>query len=314
MRKTVAFAALALVILAGVARMSGQNAEAAFYRVNVHLAMQTFSVTDSKGNSVSGIKSENVRIFEDGIPQRITSFAEGSTSPAGTSVFILFDTSNRMYRWFSYVSDSIRDFVRSLNPADSVAIYAFSRNLFRAAPLTRDHVQASAGLMNAVAGDDTAVLNCLLLTLRDAEKVDGRRAVVVFTNGPDDVSMVTPGDVGRVAEDEGIPVYIVSTNASTASSTNTSTGNALEDALERLTERTGGKLYRANSWQHQARAFAAIREDIGSSYTAYYYPEPNPNEGFRNVRVEISGASGKRYSVRTRSGYQFRKPIRGATN
>ena len=145
--------------------------------------------------------------------------------------------------------------------------------------------------------------------------MDGRRAVVVFTNGPDDVSMVTPDDVGRVAVDEGIPVYIISTNVSNNISSNpASRDKALEDALGGLAERTGGKLYQASSWQHQAHAFAAIREDIGSSYTACYYPAPNPNEDFRHVRVEIAGASGKKYQVRTRSGYQFRKPVRSATN
>lgn len=317
MRRTIALAALALAILTAIAQVPGQEGGAAIYRVNVRLVMQTFSVTDAKGNSVSGLKAEDIRIFEDGIPQKIASFAEGSKPsmrvtdggprPSGTSVFILFDTSNRMYRWFSYVYDSIAEFIRKLNPADSVAIYTFSRNLLRVAPLTSDHALARAGLNNAMAGDDTAVFNCLLLTLRDAAKVDGRRAVVVFTNGPDDVSMVTPDDVGRVAEDEGIPVYIISTN-------DANKDKALVEALERLTARTGGKIYQASNWQHQAQAFAAIREDIGSSYTAYYYPAPNPNEGFREVRVEIAGSSGKKYQVRTRSGYQFRKPSHGSTN
>jgi VWFA-related protein len=317
MRRTLATGALALVILARFAPLSGQSGEPAFYRANVHLVMQTFSVTDSKGNSVSGLKPEDIRILEDGVPQKISSFAEGSKpslrvtgggpSPSGTSVFILFDTSNRMYRWFSYVYDSIRDFVRNLDAADSVAIYTFSRNLLRAAPLTSDHAQARAGLLNAMAGDDTAVFNCLLLTLRDAAKVEGRRAVVVFTNGPDDVSMVTPDDVGRVAEDEGIPVYIISTN-------DASRDKPLADALQRLAARTGGKLYQASSWQHQAHAFAEIRQEIGSSYTAYYYPSPNPNEGFRTVQVEIAGPSGKQYHVRSRTGYQFRKPAQGASN
>jgi Ca-activated chloride channel family protein len=318
MPKTMAVAAaLALAILTGVARVSGQDGEQASYRVNVHLVVQTFSVIDAKGNSVSGLRPEDVRIFEDGIPQKIVSFAEGSKPslrvsgggprPSGTSVFILFDTSNRMYHWFSYVIDSIADFVRDLSPADSVAIYTFSRNLLRAAPLATDHALARAGLRNAMAGDETALFNCLLLTLRDAAKVEGRRAVVVFSNGPDDVSMVTPDDVGRVAEDEGIPVYIISTHEA-------SRDKMLSAALERLTQRTGGKLYQASAWQHQARAFAAIREDISSSYTAYYYPAPNSNEGFRNVRVEIVSGAGKKCQVRTRTGYQFRKPIHGPTN
>ncbi len=56
----------------------------------------------------------------------------------GTNVFVLFDTSNFMYRGFVYAEDAIADFVRGLDRADSVAVYTFSRNLSRAAALTRD--------------------------------------------------------------------------------------------------------------------------------------------------------------------------------
>ncbi|HXA51015.1 MAG TPA: VWA domain-containing protein [Candidatus Acidoferrum sp.] len=302
--------ALALAILMGIPRISGQEQNPPLYRANVHLVSLTFTVVDAKGNAVAGIQPDDVRVLEDGIPQKLASFAEGSIASqraGGTSVFVLFDTSNRMYRWFPYVYDSIADFVRNLNPADAVAIYTFSRNLSRVAPLTNDHAVARAGLTNAMAGDDTAVFNALLLTLRDAERVPGRRAVVVFSNGPDNVSMVTPDDVGRVAENEGIPVYIVSTIAAEKEC-------VMADALRRLTARTGGKLYLAGKWQHQARAFEEIRREIGSSYTAYYYPAPNPNEGFRSLEVQIVSASGKEYHVRARAGYQFGQPTHGSTN
>ena len=63
-----------------------------------------------------------------------------------------------------------------------------------------------------MAGDDTALYNALLLTLRDAAKVPGRKVVIVFSNGPDNASMVAPDDVRAVAEDEGIPIYVISTN------------------------------------------------------------------------------------------------------
>ena len=52
-----------------------------------------------------------------------------SDSFVGTNVFVLFDTSNYMYRGFVYASDAIADFVRGLDKADSVAVYTFSRNL-----------------------------------------------------------------------------------------------------------------------------------------------------------------------------------------
>ena len=77
-----------------------------------------------------------------------------------------------------------RDFVRGLDKADSVAVYTFSRNLSRAAELTQRAREAISGLRNAVAGDDTALYNGLLLTLRDAAKVPGRKVVIVFSNGP----------------------------------------------------------------------------------------------------------------------------------
>ncbi len=59
----------------------------------------------------------------------------------GTNVFVLFDTSNFMYRGFVYAEDAIADFVRGLDRSDSVAVYTFSRNLSRAALLTRDRTR-----------------------------------------------------------------------------------------------------------------------------------------------------------------------------
>ena len=223
-----------------------------------------------------GFNPPTLSVFEDGIPQKLASFAEGNKPivnllsggqiSAGTNVFILFDTSDRMYRTLPYVCDSIADFLRHLNPADAVAIYTFSRNLSRAVPLTNDHHLARAGLaQNVSAGEDTALLNCLLLTLRDAAKTPGRKVVVVFSNGPDDRSMVSPEDVGRVAEDEGIPIYVIST-------LDVSKEQQMGHTLKRLAERTGGKLYLARNWQAQAHAFASVHDDIASSYTVSYYP------------------------------------------
>src|SRR5262245_22989589 len=206
-------ATLAVVLLlSSVSSPKAQTDRRPLYRTNVEMVVVTFSVCDSKGKPVSGLKPSDLRVFEDGVLQKIASFAEGSRpgvqlvdhglESGGASVFVLFDTSNRMYETFPYAYDAIAEFIRRLDPADSVAIYTFSRNLFRAAPLTRDHALARAGLMGIVAGDDTALFNSILLTVRDAARAPGRKAIVVFSNGPDNASAVSPGDVGRVAENE----------------------------------------------------------------------------------------------------------------
>jgi len=305
------------------------------FRSDVDLVVLTFTVTDSRGRYINNLKPPDFKVFEDGIPQRITTFEEGtkpvmqvmedgslrpliaaeapmpgagpmkagldprSDAFAGTNVFILFDTSNFMYKGFVYAEDAIADFVRGLDRADSVAVYTFSRNLSRASILTRDRGEAIVGLRKAVAGDDTALYNALLLTLRDAAKVPGRKVVIVFSNGPDNASMVAPDDVRAVAEDEGIPLYVISTNEVNKDSISS-------NVFKRITSRTGGKAYWAKTWQKQVEAFENIREDLGNSYTVTYYPAPNPNQAFRKISVELSNDPGKKLRVRARPGYRPR--------
>ena len=141
--------------------------------------------------------------------------------------------------------------------------------------------------------------NALLLTLRDAAKVPGRKVVIVFSNGPDNGSMIAPDDVRAVAEDEGIPIYVISTNEVNKDSISSG-------VFKRITSRTGGKAYWAKTWQKQVEAFENIREDLGNSYTVTYYPAANPNEGFRRIQVELSNDPGKRLRVRARPGYRPR--------
>ena len=300
----------------------------AVFKVKVDMVVLSFTVTDSKGKYVNGLKHTDFRVLEDGIMQKLSTFAEGNRPPVqmledgstrplaiadnavaetkgpsdafvGTNVFVLFDTSNYMYRSFVYASDAIADFVRGLDKADSVAVYTFSRNLNRAADLTRDRNFAIAGLRKAVAGDDSALYNGLLLTLRDAAKVPGRKVVIVFSNGPDNGSMVAPDDVRAVAEDEGIPIYVISTAEVNKDPISSS-------VFRRIAGRTGGKAYFAKTWQKQVEAFESIREDLGNSYTITYYPQANPNEGFRKINVEITSDPAKKLRVRARPGYRPR--------
>jgi Ca-activated chloride channel family protein len=313
------------------AGLHAQEGQRPIFRVKVDMVVLTFTVTDSKGKYINGLKPSDFRILEDGIIEKVATFAEGSRPPlqvlddgstrplipaarpadakpgpvatadafVGTNVFVLFDTSNYMYRGFVYASDAIADFVRGLDRADSVAVYTFSRNLSRAAPLTQDRNEAMLGLRKAVAGDDAALYNTLLLTLRDAAKVPGRKVIIVFSNGPDNASMVAPDDVRAVAEDEGIPIYVIST-------TEVNKDPISSGVFRRISARTGGKAYWAKTWQRQVEAFESIREDLGNSYTITYYPAPNPNEGFRKISVEIVTDIGKKYRVRARPGYRPR--------
>jgi VWFA-related protein len=321
-----------LVLGAGAALwIKAQDQDRPTFRVKVDMVVLSFTVIDQKGRYVNGLKPKDIRVYEDEIQEKLATFAEGArppmqvlpngdlepltrpTGPAngpidrrsddltGTNVFVLFDTSNYMYRGFVYASDAIADFIRGLDRADSVAVYTYSRNLNRSVSLNRDRSEAISGLRRAVAGDDSALYNSLLLTLRDAAKTPGRKVVIVFSNGPDNASMVAPDDVRTVAEDEGIPIYVISTNEVTKDPISS-------NIFKRISGSTGGKSYFAKTWQKQVEAFESIREDLGNSYTVTYYPQPNANEGFRRLTIELVGEQNKKYKIRARPGY---RPQRG---
>lgn len=320
-----------LLVLCGY-RMQAQKEEAHIH-VIVDLVQLNVAVTDNKGNYITGLRPRDFLVSEDGIPQKLATFAEGNEptrrlveaappegklvgspdhSPelpaqasgqtlgslvAGANVFILFDTSNYMYRGFVFAQDAIADFVRSLETADKVAFYSYSRNLAREAALTADRSQVLRGVRTTVAGDDAALYNCLLLTVKDAAQYTGRKVIVVFSNGPDNASMVPPEDVAELAQSTGIPIYMISTQQARLEPVSTA-------VFERMTAATGGKAYFAKDWKEERRAFASIRDDLAHLYALSYYPQPNPNLGWRTITVKLVGEHLKGYHIRTRNGYR----------
>ncbi|HEY3989392.1 MAG TPA: VWA domain-containing protein [Acidobacteriaceae bacterium] len=216
----------------------------------------------------------------------------------GANVFILFDTSNYMYRGFAFAQDSIADFVRSLEEANKIAFYSYSRDLSRSATLTSDRTQVLRGVRSTVAGDDAALYNCLLLTVKDTAHYTGRKVIVVFSNGPDNASLVPPEDVAELAQSTGTIIYMISTQVAQSEPVSTA-------VFERMSKATGGKAYFSKSWKDEARAFASIREDLAHLYTLTYYPAPNPNRGWRRITVKLTGKGLQKYHIRTRDGYRL---------
>lgn len=312
------------------------------FRVTVNLVQLDVAVTDKKGNYVTNLGPWDFKIYEDGILQKVATFGEENEAPrrledfkpgeskpglttsfsrnnpghransntlgnanaepapsvvAGASVYILFDTSNYMYRGFVFAQDAIAQFVRSLDRPDQVAFYSYSRDFSRICQLTPDSLQVIRGVRRTVAGDNAALYDSLLMTLRDAAKISGRKVVVVFSNGPDNSSMVGPEDVRELAQTEGIPIYMISTQEARLDPLSTA-------IFERVSATTGGKAYFARDWRDQEKAFASIRDDLAHLYSLSYYPQPNPNRGWRTITVELVGQNLRKYRVRTRSGYR----------
>ncbi|MGC2258047.1 MAG: VWA domain-containing protein [Candidatus Sulfotelmatobacter sp.] len=300
--------------------------------VVVSLVQLNVAVTDKNGSYITGLKPTDFVVTEDGITEKVATFAEGNepalslidsgdpkgssdashpsrdfsspnSSPAlsslvaGANVFLLFDTSNYMYRGFVFAQDAIAEFVRSLGSADKIAFYSYSRDLSRAAALTSDRGRVLRAVRSTVAGDEAALYNTLLLTLKDASQSQGRKVVVVFSNGPDNSSVVPPEDVSEFAQSAGVSIYMISTQEARLEPVSTA-------VFDRMTAATGGKAYFAKNWKDEKQAFASVRDDLEHLYSLSYYPKYNPNSGWRTITVKLVGEHLKKHKIRTRSGYR----------
>ena len=153
-----------------------------------------------------------------------------------------------MYKDFAFAQDSMVNFVRTLDGLDRVAFYSYSRDFSRAVTLTDDRAKVLRGMHTVAAGDDAALYGAMLLTLRDAAQYNGRKVVVVFSHGPDNARMVSPEEVGELAQSEGVPIYMVSTRATKLDPISTT-------VFERMSASTGGEAYFARSWQDEQKGF-----------------------------------------------------------
>jgi VWFA-related protein len=334
MKKYFLFLCLLAVPFSGGGAGAAAQEDSSRIRVSVVLVQLNVAVTDNKGNYISGLHPEDFVITEDKIPEKTATFEEGNgptrrlmdvgspdgkslttvadtataTDPAdaldaakrfaGANVFILFDTSNYMYRGFVFAQDAIADFIRSLEGVSKVALYSYSRDLSRVTTLTPDRSQVLRGVRNTVAGDDAALYNGLLLTVKDAAQLTGRKAIVVFSNGPDNASLVPPEDVAELAQSTGTIIYMISTQAAESEPVSTA-------VFERMSKATGGKAYFSKDWQDEKQAFASIRDDLAHLYAISYYPQANANHGWRNISVKLVGKNLQKYHIRTRAGYRL---------
>jgi Ca-activated chloride channel family protein len=337
--KISSYVMLPVLLLCSVGSRSVAQSDSSRLRVSVVLVQLNVAVTDRKGNYVTGLHPEDFELVEDKIPQRLSTFEEGNEGPrrvlppgykdtsgvevkvdstvdpvsgelvavqpkaptspyAGANVFILFDTSNYMYKQFVFAQDAIGDFVRSLEGVGKVALYSYSRNLSRITPLTTDRSLILRGVRSTVAGDDEALYNSLLMTVKDTAHLTGRKAIVVFSNGPDNASLVPPEDVAELAQSTGTIIYMISTQEAQKEPISSA-------VFERVSKATGGKAYFSRNWRDQKEAFDSIRQDLAHLYTLSYYPQANPNRGWRAITVKLAGKDLQKYRVRTRVGYRL---------
>jgi Ca-activated chloride channel homolog len=290
------------------AKPSGSPADApddTTFKVDVKLVNVFVTVTDQNGAPVAGLQKDNFQLFEDDQPQKISVFHKESELPL--SIVLDVDTSLSTRKDLPLELNSARRFAHAiLRPVDALAVYGFSEVVDETVPFTADLKTIDRGIEHLHLGAATALYDAIYVGSESLEKRQGRKVLVVITDGGDTVSKIDYQEALRAAQVSEATVYSIIVVPIEASAGRDTGG---EHALIQLSEDTGGKYFYATTVPQLDRAFQTISDELRTQYLLAYYPTQRlADSDFRRISVKLSGVTDSAdYKARHRTGYYTSK-------
>jgi len=255
------------------------------------------TVVNDKRQLVTTLDRADFTVFEDGQPQKITSFRHEDIPVA---VGIVIDNSGSMRDKRPSVNTSAINFVKSSNPQDKVFIVNFNEDYFLDQDYTASIPKLKDALERIEARGGTALYDAVVAS-SDHLKKSGlleKKVLLVVTDGEDNASRESLEQaIRRLQEENGPTVYTIGILGEEHS-------KRARRALREMAEETGGVAFFPQSLSEVEAITQQIAHDIRNQYTIGYKPtKPQSQGGFRSVKVDANAKGYKNLQVRTRSGY-----------
>ncbi|PYX97814.1 MAG: VWA domain-containing protein [Acidobacteria bacterium] len=273
-------------------------------KVDVKLVNVFVTVTDEHGSPIANLKKDDFHLREDGKEQKISVFGRESALPL--SIVLAIDTSLSTRKDLPLELTSARRFSHAiLRPVDALSLYQFSEVVNEVSPFTSDVKQIDRAIDRIRLGAATALYDALYLGSQALDTRQGRKVMVVITDGGDTASKVDYKEAVRAAQEAEAIVYSIIV-VPIEESAGRDTGG--EHALIQLSTDTGGKYFYAGSLPQLDDAFKQISDELRTQYLLAYYPSQRYSDSsFRRIQVSVTGETGSPYKIRHRAGYYTTK-------
>src|SRR5690349_19188213 len=224
------------------------------FKVDVKLVNIFVTVTDDHGSPIASLKKEDFSVHEDGKEQKIAVFDKESALPL--SIVLAIDTSLSTRKDLPLELASARRFAHAiLRPVDALSLYQFSEIVNEIVPFTSDLGRIDRGIDRIRMGSATALYDALFLGSQALEPRQGRKVMVIITDGGDTMSKVDYKEAVRAAEEAEAILYSIIVVPIEASAGRDTGG---EHALIQLSDDTGGRYFYASSLPQLDAAFRQI--------------------------------------------------------
>ncbi len=272
-------------------------------RVETNLVTIPVSVFDRNGLYIPDLYKDNFKIFEDGKEQPIEFFA---TTENPFTVVILIDVSPSTAFKIEEIQDAAMAFVNQLKPQDSVMVIEFDQSVKVLTEATTDRQKIYKALRKSRFGNGTSLYEAVENTIRKRlNKISGRKAIVLFTDGVDTTSYKSSYDRSlREAEEADATIFPIYYNTffdnrrplggvnfpgtvRNPQGTSSSDYAMGRQYLKDLADSTGGRVFNAeNSAGSLTRTFENIAEELRRQYSIGYIPE-NPGQAGQRKQIKV---------------------------
>jgi Ca-activated chloride channel homolog len=293
-RRPVKFACMA------VAALSAAVAFAQF-KTDVRLVHIIATVKDHSGKLQGGLQKEDFLVSDNGVAQEIRLFERQSNQPL--SVALMIDTSGSTLKDLKFETDSAAKFVKALlsegNPRDAVELWSFDYDVTQVTNFTHrmDLLESKLKTIHGDAG--TSLFDAIVFASHDLEPRDGRKALVIVTDGGNTTSSRDSHQALEAAQLADAVIYPVVVIPITSDAGRNTAG---ENFLTFAAEGTGGRTFLPSLNAQLDKAFRDIISDLRTEYLLGYYPHnvPLTKNRFHTLQVRVKSPE---LQVFARNGY-----------
>jgi Ca-activated chloride channel homolog len=271
--------------------------------VDTTLVVIPVTVTDPMNRFVLGLEKQDFSVFEDAVEQTITHFS-GEDAPL--SVGILVDTSGSMDLKQETSRRAVSEFLKTMNAQDEAFLIQFSDRARLVQEFTSNMKELEDRMAGLRPGGLTALLDAVDLGVREMKKArNPRKALVVVSDGGDNHSRYTAGDIKDVVKEADTQIYamgVFEPNMFPQMATEVVSGPRL---LAQIADQTGGRAFGASEFSQLPAIAEKIAIELRNQYVVAYSPANSERDGkYRHVEVHMRQQKGlPPLKARWRLGY-----------
>lgn len=260
-------------------------------RVDTNMVLINVTVTDPLNRFVTGLESENFKLFEDKSEQRIASFA---SEDAPLSVGLVFDASSSMGSKLQKARLATAQFLKTANPEDEFFLVQFNDKPEMIQGFTTNTEEIQNRLTFTQAKGRTALLDGIYMALNHMKKArNTRKAILVLSDGGDNSSRYTETEIKNLVREADVQIYAIGLFEGMSGRSRTPEEMSGPGLLNDIAEQTGGRHFPVENINDLPDVAAKIGMELRNQYVIGYIPTNANRDGkYRRVQVKINPIRG----------------------